>query len=192
MPIRTMPPRKGDLNIYLPALLARDFPQVWNWHQPENDGKYWEGEGLTFAPKIIPMDDGYSQEIAPGITLKAYSVYHGFGRHPAMGFRLETTYGTVAYTGDSGLCDGARAVADKADLFICDCSTRVGQEYTGGYGHMGPRQAGDVALKAGAKAMWLTHYFDIDAPEVMLAEVREGGFFGTTKLATDGDVWKAG
>ena len=45
----------------------------------------------------------------------------------------------------------------------------------------------DLALKAGAKELWLTHYYDFDAPEVVLAEVREAGFFGASKLAQDGD-----
>jgi len=176
----------GKLRIYMPKILARDFPQVWNWHQPENDGGYWN----EFAPSIIGMDDGFEETIAPGVVLKAIHVYHGFGRHPAMGFRLTTPDGVIAYTGDTGVCEGARVLAQSADLLIADCSTRVGQEYTGGYGHMGPRQCGDLALKAGATELWLTHYYDIDSPDVMLSEVREGGFFGTAKLAQDGDRWK--
>ncbi len=180
-------PRASTLRLYLSHVSARDFPQVWNWHQPENDGAYWK----EFEPTLIGMRDGFTEELAPGVVLKAYDVYHGFGRHPAMGFRLETKYGTVAYTGDSGVCDGARTIAHEADLFICDCSTRVGQEYTGGYGHMGPRQAGEMANTAKADRLWLTHYFDNDTPETMIAEVREGGYFGDASLATDGDVWKA-
>jgi ribonuclease BN (tRNA processing enzyme) len=78
-------------------------------------------------------------------------------------------------------------IAQSADLFIADCQTRVGQEYTGGYGHMGPRQVGDIALKAGVKKVWLTHYMGIDAPDVVLAEVRAAGYFGDVKLAADGD-----
>ncbi|MBP9869056.1 hypothetical protein KBC59_00650 [Patescibacteria group bacterium] len=174
------------LRIYLPKILARDFPQVWNWHQPENDGGYWK----EFAPQIVGMDDGFEEELSPGITLKAVSVYHGFGRHPAMGFRLTTPWGVVAYTGDSGVCEGVRVLAQSADLLISDCQTRVGQEYTGGYGHMGPKQCGDLALKAGAKRLWLTHYHDFDSAEVMLAEVRSAGYFGEAKLAQDGDRYE--
>jgi ribonuclease BN (tRNA processing enzyme) len=176
-------PRSTQLNIYLPKLLARDFPQVWNWHQPENDGGYWN----EFEPNIIGLDDGYEKEIEPGVILKAVNVYHGFGRHPAMGFRLETKYGIVAYTGDAGVCEGVRILAQSADLLIADCSVRVGQEYTGGYGHMGPRQCGDLALKSGVKNLWLSHYYDFDAPDVILAEVRASGYFGETRLAQDGD-----
>ncbi|GEM_PF-594925 len=180
-------PRGAQLRIFMPKLLARDWPQVWNWHQPENDGGYWN----EFAPEIVGMEDGFEEEIIPKVFLKAHAVYHGFGRHPSMGFRLVTPYGTVAYTGDTGVCEGVRVIAQSADLLIADCSTRVGQEYTGGYGHMGPRQCGDVALKAGAKRLWLTHYYDFDVPDVMLAEVRAAGYFGEAKLAQDGDRWKA-
>lgn len=181
-------PCASRLRVYLPKMLARDFPQVWNWHQPENDGGYWN----EFAPSVIGMEDGFEEDILPGVRLKAVNMYHGYGRHPAMGFRLTTPYGTVAYTGDTGVCEGVRVIAQSADLFIADCSTRVGQEYTGGYGHMGPRQCGDIALKSGAARLWLTHYYDFDAPDVMLAEVREAGFFGDAKLAEDGDRWSTG
>lgn len=180
-------PQTSKLSIYLAQKLARDFPQVWNWHQPENDGGYWN----EFAPSIIGMEDGFDEEIIPGVRLKAVNMYHGFGRHPAMGFRLTTPYGVVAYTGDTGVCEGARTIAQSADLLIADCSTRVGQEYTGGYGHMGPKQCGDIALKAGVKQLWLTHYFDFDSADVMLAEVRAAGYFGETKVAHDGDRWKS-
>lgn len=180
-------PHKHQLRVYLPKILARDWPQVWNWHQPENDGGYWN----EFAPEIVGMEDGFEEEIAPGIFLKSFAVYHGFGRHPAMGFRLETPQGVVAYTGDSGVCEGTRVLAQSADLLIADCSTRVGQEYTGGYGHMGPRQCGDLALKAGVKKVWLTHYYDIDSPDVILAEVRAAGYFGDVVLAHDGERWSA-
>ncbi len=173
------------LTIYLPHQLARDFPQVWNWHQPENDGAYWQ----NFTPKIVSLEDGFNQTVSPGVSLQAAHVYHGYGRHPAMGFRVETSSGVIAYTGDTGPCAGAHMLAQDADLLIADCQTRVGQEYTGGYGHMGPRQCGDLALKAGVKTLWLTHYFGLDAPEVVLAEVRAAGFFGTTKLAQDGESW---
>ena len=177
----------SKLKIYLPLILARDFPQVWNWHQPENDGGYWN----DFAPEIVGMKNGYEDVIAPGVVLRAFDVYHGFGRHPSMGFRLETPYGTVAYTGDSGVCEGVRTLAQSADLLIADCQTRVGQEYTGGYGHMGPRQCGELGLQAGAKKLWLTHYFDLDTPDAILGEVRNVGYFGDAKMAVDGDRWES-
>jgi ribonuclease BN (tRNA processing enzyme) len=177
----------AKLKIYMSKILARDFPQVWNWHQPENDGGYWK----EFEPEFVGMEDGFAEELAPGVRLTAMNVYHGYGRHPAMGFRLETPHGIVAYTGDTGVCEGVRVLAQSADLLIAECGTRVGQEYTGGYGHLGPRQCGDIALKAGVKKLWLTHYYDIDSPDVMLAEVRASGYFGDATLAHDGDRWSA-
>ena len=180
-------PRSTELNVFLPQILARDFPQVWNWHQPENDGGYWN----EFEPKIIGMKDGFVQEVAPGVVVKAVNVYHGYGRHPSMGFRIETDAGVIAYTGDTGVCDGLSVLAKDADLLIADCSTRVGQEYTGGYGHMGPRQCGELALKCNVKELWLTHYFDLDTPEAMLGEVRAVKYFGNTIVATDGLEWNS-
>ena len=180
-------PRATELYIYLPHILARDFPQVWNWHQPENAGRYWD----DFVPEIIGMEDGFAKEISASVTLRARSVYHGHGRHPAMGFRVETPDGIIAYTGDTGVCDNLKKIAEDTDLLIADCQTRVGQEYTGGYGHMGPRQCGELALRSGVKELWLTHYYDFDTSDAMLAEVRAAGYFGKTILAVDGMVWQS-
>lgn len=175
----------AKLKIYMAKILARDFPQVWNWHQPENDGGYWK----EFEPVIIGMEDGFEEELTENVKLTARSTYHGYGRHPSMGFRLETPYGVVTYTGDTGVCEGLSVISQNADLLIIECSARIGQEYTGGYGHLGPRQCGDLALKAGVKNMWLTHYYEYDSPDAMLAEVRSAGYFGEVKLAQDRDRW---
>ncbi|MFH1620830.1 MAG: ribonuclease Z [Patescibacteria group bacterium] len=179
--------RAAKLKIFMAKILVRDFPQVWNWHQPENDGGYWK----EFEPEFVGMEDGYKEKLADGVTFTAKNMYHGYGRHPSMGFRLETPYGTVAYTGDTGVCEGLSVISKDADLLIAECSARVGQEYSGGYGHLGPRQCGDLALKGRVKTMWLTHYYDFDSPDVMLAEVRAAGYFGEAKLAQDGDRWSS-
>jgi ribonuclease BN (tRNA processing enzyme) len=181
-------PLADKLQVYLPAALARTFPAVWDWHQPEHNGRYWE----RFTPSFVPLDNGDRHNLAPGVTLISYDVYHGHGLHPSVGFRLETPQGVVAYTGDSGVCDTLGRIAEGADLLISDCSMPIGQEYVGGYGHMGPRQGGELARAAAAKTLWLTHYFDVDPHDAMANEAHATGFQGVTRVALDGDLWQMG
>jgi ribonuclease BN (tRNA processing enzyme) len=179
-------PEFGLCTVYLPKDLVKGFQQVWNWHLPENDGKYWP----EFTPKFVPLDEGSSIGITPEVTLKSYPVYHGFGRHPSVALRLETPYGVIAYSGDSSVCDGLIQAAMHADLFICEQSFQIGFKDKDKYGHLTPKDVAHVCLKTHPKAVRLTHYTGLDTPRAVLREIKNAGFQGDVKHAKDGDVWK--
>lgn len=177
-------PSFAACNIYLPRGLVEKFPAVWDWHQPELNGKYWP----ELTPTFISMDDGSAQMLSPGIKLKSYVVHHGFGRHPSVCYRLETPQGVVAYSGDSGPCDALVKAGEDADLYILEASFRIGYTDAQNYGHLTPRQAGDIAKRCRAKRVRLTHYINLDSETAVLNEVREAGYFGDVALAKDGDI----
>ncbi|MEN9558158.1 MAG: hypothetical protein RL141_527 [Candidatus Parcubacteria bacterium] len=175
----------GVCTVYMPEEMVRGFPGVWKWHEPEMGGQYWP----EFTPRFVSMEEGSSVGIAPDITLKAFPVWHGFGKHPAVAYRLETPDGVVAYSGDSAVCDGLIAAAKDADLFICEQSFRIGFEDRARYGHLTPVQVGEVASRAGAKKVRLTHYVSLDPEADVIREIRRGGFSGDVIHAQDGDQW---
>lgn len=182
-------PGVDSLNVYLHEISVEGFSQVWNWHHPEAGGKlnhFPEQFNTTF----VPIRGGWEQEIFPGLMLKAFGVYHGFGQHPALGFRLESAQGIVVYTGDAGITESIFEHVEKADLLIADTSERIGHEYTAGYGHMGPGQCGQIAFRGQVKELWLTHYIGFDEPAAMEVEVRKSGYSGTVKVASDGLTWE--
>ena len=174
------------LTIYMHELAVEGFKQVWAWHHPEGDEVYRD----QFTWKLEGMRGGWEKEIFPGLKLKAFGVYHGFGQHPALGFRVETKEATIVYTGDTGITESLFDNVNGADLLIADADVRIGQEYTAGYGHMGPEQCGQLAYRAQAKELWLTHYVGFDENLAMESHVRNSGFSGTIKIATDGLVWQ--
>lgn len=178
-------PEFGVCTVYMPSKLVKGFQTVWNWHQPENDGKYWP----EFTPRFIAMGQGSAVGIAPDITLKSFPVYHGFGKHPAVAYRLETPHGVITYSGDSAVCDGLVEAARNADLFICEQSFRIGYKDTARYGHLTPREVGEVCKRAGVEKVRLTHYVGLDKASDVLAEIKKGGFKGDVKHAKDGDEW---
>jgi ribonuclease BN (tRNA processing enzyme) len=179
-------PEFGVFNVYMPKELVKKFPAVWDWHVPENRGKYW----FEFTPQFVSMGEGSSVELAPDVRLKSYPVYHGFGRHPSVAYRVETKYGVVAYSGDSGVCDGIVEAGKGADLFICDQSFQIGFKDKDKYGHLTPREAGMVCRRAKPKYVWLTHYRGLDKEKDVIAEIRKAGYKGKVRHAKDGDVWQ--
>jgi len=181
-------PNMKQAAVYLHEASAEGFEAVWNWHHPEAGGKLNHmPDKFQFA--IEPVRSGWEREIFSGLKLKPFGVYHGFGQHPALGFRVETPEATIVYTGDAGITDSLFTSVANADLLIADASTRIGQSYTAGYGHMAPDQCGMLAARSGVKELWLTHYIGIDEPAAMESEVRKQGFTGTLKIATDGLKW---
>ncbi|MBU2566829.1 hypothetical protein KKG46_04715 [Patescibacteria group bacterium] len=177
------------IKIFMHEGSAEGFTQVWNWHHPEAGGKLNHFPD-KFNFEIQAIRGGWSEEIFPGFTIKAFGVYHGFGQHPALGFRIECQDGVVVYTGDAGITDSLFDQITSADLLIADCGVRIGQEYTAGYGHMGPSQVGMLAMRGQVKELWLTHYTGLDSPEAMIHEVRNAGYSsGECKVATDKLIW---
>lgn len=177
-----------NLTIYMHEISIKGFEDTWKWRHPE------AGDKLNHYPEKFkfetqPIRGGWEKEIWPGLKLKAFGVYHGFGQHPALGFRIEVGGMTIVYTGDAGMTESLFANVEKADLLIADCSARIGQEYTGGYGHMGPSQCGMLAYRSQVKELWLTHYVGFDTPAAMEAEARKSGFTGMVKVVTDGMTW---
>jgi ribonuclease BN (tRNA processing enzyme) len=179
-------PEFGLCTVYLPTKLVEGFQKVWDWHHPENDGKYWP----EFTPRFVSMGEGSAVGIAPNITLKSFPVFHGYGKHPCVAYRLETPYGVVAYSGDSAVCDGLLAAAKQADLFICEQAWNIGYKDKVHYGHLTPVEVGEVCAKARVKRVRLTHYIGLDKDADVIAEIRRGGFKGDAKRAKDGDRWE--
>jgi len=179
-------PSFATCNFYMHPRLIKGFGRVWEWHVPENKGKYWP----QLTPTFVPMKDRSRVKLAPGVVLKSYEVHHGFGKHPALCFRLETPDGVVAYSGDSGACDGLIEAAKGADLFICESSNRIGTTDADVYGHMTPREAGEVATRSRCKRLRIMHTSGIDALAAILREIRDAGYRGDAALADDGDVYR--
>lgn len=178
-------PGTDQLKVYMHEALVEKFQEVWDWHHPEGDVVYknklhWSVEGVRTGLEI---------EVLPGMKMKPFGVYHGFGQHPSLGFRLETAQGVVVYTGDAGLTDSLFDAVADADLLISDASSRVGQDSTGSYGHMSPKQCGEIALRGRVKELWMTHYTGLDTVAAMEDAVRGTGYTGMIKAATDGMVW---
>ena len=89
---------------------------------------------------------------------------------------------------DTRLCDAAFALADQADMLVCestfaDTEASLAREY----GHLTASQAGRIAAEAGARLLVLTHFsqrYD-PADRQRLAGEAASTFGGEIVLARD-------
>ena len=93
-----------------------------------------------------------------------------------------------AFIMDTRLCDAAFALADQADMLVCestfaDTEAALAQEY----GHLTARQAGRIAEEAGARLLVLTHFSQRYDPGdgQRLAGEAASAFGGEVVLARD-------
>lgn len=82
----------------------------------------------------------------------------------SFGFRVSSGDAVIGYSGETAPCEAVEEVAHDADLFLCDAmgiTARVRTEQT--RRHLSADEAGQVASRAGARQLVLTHL--IDAPQ---------------------------
>ncbi|MBW0117106.1 MBL fold metallo-hydrolase [Pseudonocardia abyssalis] len=90
-----------------------------------------------------------------GLALSTHPVAHAVA---AVGVRVEGPDATLAYTGDTGVCDGLLLLARDADLLLAEATLDAPD--TGSHGHLCAADAARAASAAGVRALALTHLPD--------------------------------
>ncbi|MBN2168099.1 MAG: MBL fold metallo-hydrolase [Actinobacteria bacterium] len=128
------------------------------------------------------MDISYwGEEIeVPGFLLQAAKA-----EHPGEAWILKITSSDkiVCYSGDTEPCENLIDLATDADLLICD-STFTSERNRGLEGHMLASQAGQAALKSGAKRLLLTHIWPTLSESVAIDDA-EAVFDGQVDIADE-------
>ncbi len=105
-----------------------------------------------------------------------------------LGYRLELDNKIITYCTDTGLCPNLYRLAKNADIFITECSYKLGQEEWG-WPHLKPEEAADVAVKSKVKKLILTH-FDASSYKTIQdrkkAEEKAKALFPKTVASFDG------
>jgi ribonuclease Z len=93
-----------------------------------------------------------------------------------------------AFIMDTRLCDAAFALADRADLLVCESTFASGEaSLAHEYGHLTAGQAGRIAAESGARMLVLTHFSQRYDTAAHLAEEAAAAFGGPVVLARDLD-----
>ena len=104
---------------------------------------------------------------------------------PTFAMRFEAGGKTIAYSSDSAPDDRVRALADGADLFVCESTLSREREAESPRGHMSAREAGVIAASAGVGRLVLSHYPASLDIATMAADAR-AAYAGPLQIADDG------
>lgn len=151
------------------------------------DGYMTHKEKCTFDHRTV--EAGSTFQVGP-MTVTAFP-----GNHPveSYGFRIEGPSvngdgpATIAYTGDTDMCEGMKSMAAGVDLLLAECGFTEDVKTRGI--HLTGKRAGELALESGAKATVLTHIQPWTDPEVPAGEFEAvtGEF---PQVAAPGMTWE--
>jgi ribonuclease BN (tRNA processing enzyme) len=107
-------------------------------------------------------------------------------RHYVDAFSIRADYDgrSLTYSADTAPSDAVAEHARGSALFLCEASLGLGTE-TEPRGHMSASEAGELASRAHAKRLVLTHYPAAATPEALVAAAKKA-FPGPVECAVDG------
>ncbi|WP_019357025.1 MBL fold metallo-hydrolase [Streptomyces sp. AA1529] len=154
---------------------------------------------LTTAYADTPSESSMSEvftfrTLTPGGSFEAgpFRVRTERVEHPveAYAFRVEHEESgrVLTYSGDTGPCPALELAARDADLFLCEASFTDGKEQIPGL-HLNGREAGEVAARAGAARLVLTHVPPWTDPQINLRDAK-AVFAGPVEMARAGAVYE--
>lgn len=161
--------RKEPLNVFgLDDVIDRthNLMEIYSWQD-------WDG---FYPVNFYRLPGGESMPLMDTDVVKVWS---SLGCHlvPSIGLRMQFTGGTLCYSSDTEPCDAIMRLAKDVDVLI--------HEATGeGLGHSSPKQAAEIAQRAGVKKLVLIHYpTDVDPDEWV--HRAKNSFSGEVVLAQD-------
>ena len=114
------------------------------------------------------------------LTIKSLYVPHQIS---AYAFRIDTSVGSIVYSGDTGSNNNLRKFAEGCDLFICESTFLKGQCRVADT-HLFAHEAAMIARDANVKELLLTHFWPEIDPQEYVNEAKE--FFPNTSAAYEG------
>jgi len=162
--------RRKPLAIYGPPGLARLYRRLNTAYQG------W------LTPRTFRLTITELQERT--LRFKGYTVRTERMRHyatKAVGYRLTARGKSLAYSGDTDICDGIVRLGRDADCFILECSVTDARKMSG---HLTPTVCGRIAAEANCRHLVLTHFYPVFRNYDIRRRVRRQ-FGGRLTLARD-------
>ena len=133
-----------------------------------------------FPLGIVEIVPGAGIPLSGDVTLEAYRTLH---TEHSLAFAVRDGEARLVYTGDTGPDEGLASWALGCDLLLAECSLPDDRAVDV---HLTPKRAGQLALRARAGELVLTHFYPVFGgldPAAVAGTV----FGGPTTAARDGD-----
>jgi len=119
----------------------------------------------TYKEEYLDLQDGMEGQIGD-LKFIARSVNH-VDDFPCFGFRVELNGRSVAYSGDTMMCDALLDLADGADAFVVECSC-----WDGACGpHLVPDDVRELRRRLGPKPMFILTHLDAGQEDLGIENV---------------------
>lgn len=112
------------------------------------------------------------------IIVRSVPSPHSF---PSLSYRLEAEDVSLTISGDTDVSEDLVGLARHTDLLVCECSMPDGQKVPG---NLVPREAGQIAQRANARKLLLTHFYP-PCDEVNVGTQASAAFQGEIVVARD-------
>jgi ribonuclease BN (tRNA processing enzyme) len=127
------------------------------------------GRPLTTAFDVRPLarDGVTAAPVADGVRLTAHPARHAV---PSASLRFDLAGRILAFSSDTGWCDGVLAAARGADVFVCEATYLAADPaMLADHGHLTARMAGELADAAGVGLFVVSHLLGYDDEESFAA-----------------------
>ncbi len=172
--------RAASLRLFAPAEPAAEFKLL---------------AGYSKAFTATPVESLPGERTSGGVStrrldLEGLTLRFAPALHPMPGFSISVEgKGKLVFSGDTARTEELAALAEGADLFLCEASGLDSDAEAMQGVHLTARQAGETACQAGVKRLLLTHFW----PEYdlsLLARQAGEGFGGMVSLAREGKTYR--
>lgn len=176
---------KKSLIVYGPKNMEEKFEMSWD--SKHTKGAYRRSLLNVLGLKFIGYENEKEIDISQNTKVIPYKVFHGEMDAYALRFLLNNKI--IAYSGDSGVCDGLKKASQNADVFLCEAGININDNENNPKAHLSYFLAGEIARKMNVKKLVLVHYSGKDLDAVMEQEVRKSDFTGKIYIANDLDTF---
>lgn len=126
------------------------------------------GPGIqSFYEKLLDVYEGVFRPVFPLSIFELADSQHDDAHYRlftlpllhtphSIGYRFEAEGKTVVFSGDTDVCENLVTLAREADLFIVECSFPDSLKVQG---HLVPSECGQLAERAKAKKLLLSHFY---------------------------------
>jgi ribonuclease BN (tRNA processing enzyme) len=154
---KTPPPR---IPLWVPEDSVETLDALDEWVAVPTDPLVGRPIATAFDVRPLVRDGASPITVAPEITLTPFRAQHAV---PSASLRFDLDGTILAFSSDTGWCDGVLAAARGADVFVCETTyLEADPAMLREHGHLTAQLTGRLASEAGAKHLIVSHLLGYD------------------------------